>query len=72
MRYLVFVPAWFLEKVSLKGITKTWIDSEVISLTNKHDDLFYASNLRFGTCELGTDKDLLRASKVILKNLIQK
>lgn len=34
--------------------------------------MIYTSNLRFGTCELGTDKDLLRASKVILKNLIQK
>ena len=31
-----------------------------------------ATNLRFGTFKLGTDEDLVRASKVILENLIQK
>ena len=56
------------EKIRIKGNKKAWFDSEVISISNKRDD-FYK---KFKSSELETDKDILKAAKTSLKNIIQK
>ena len=56
------------KKIRLKGNTKTWFDSEVISLINKCDDYYKM----FKSLGLDTDKDLLKPLKISLKNIIQK
>ena len=56
------------KKIRIKGNTKAWFDSEVISIINKRDD--YYKN--FKSSALETDKDLLKAPKISLKNIIQK
>ena len=43
------------KKIRLKGNTKTWFDSEVISLISKCDDY-----KKFKSLGLDTDKDLLK------------
>ena len=55
--------------MDLKGNTKTWFDSEVISVTNKHYDFY--NKFKIWIIQIG-NKDLVTASKVILENLIQK
>ena len=57
-----------LKKIRIKGNTKAWFDSEVISIINKRDD--YYKKLKSSGLE--TDKDLLKAAKISLKNMIQK
>ena len=57
-----------LKKIKIKGNTKAWFDSEVISKINKRDDCCK----KFKSSGLETDKDLLKAAKISLKNIIQK
>ena len=56
------------KKVRNKGSTKAWFDSKVIPIINKRDD--YYKN--FKSLGLETDKDLLKAANISLKNIIQK
>ena len=56
------------KKVRIKGNTKPWFDSEVISIVNKHG----ACYKKFKSPGLETDKDILRATRELLKNTIQK
>ena len=59
------------KKIRIKGNTKAWFDSEVISLISKRDDYYK----KFKSSELETDKDLLKAAMILkaaLKNMIQK
>ena len=56
------------KKVRIKGNTKPWFDSEVISIVNKRG----ACYKKFKSPGLETDKDILRATKEFLKNTIQK
>ena len=41
------------KKIRIKGNTKAWFDSEVISIINKHDDYYK----KFNSLGLETDKD---------------
>ena len=56
------------KKIIIKENTKAWFDSEVISIINKRDYYFK----KFKSSRLETDKDLLKAAKISLKNIIQK
>ena len=56
------------KKIRIKGNIKAWFDSELISLINKRDDYYK----KFKSLGLDTDKDLLKAAKISLKNIIQK
>ena len=56
------------KKIRIKGNTKTWFDSEVISIANNHD----ACYKKFKSSGLETDKDILTATKKFLKATIQK
>ena len=56
------------KKRRIKGNTKAWFDSEVISIINKRDN--YYKNIKSSGLE--TDKDFLKAAKISLKNIIQK
>ena len=56
------------KRVRIKGNTKPWFDSEVISLVNKCDSCYK----KFKVSKLETDKDLLREAKRILKATIQR
>ena len=56
------------KKIRIKGNTKAWFDSEVISIINKRDDYYK----KFKSSGLETDKDLLNTAKISLKNIIQK
>ena len=56
------------KKIRIKGNTKAWFDSEVISIINKRDDYYK----KFKSSGLEKDKDLLKAAKISLKNIIQK
>ena len=56
------------KKIRIKGNTKPWFDSEVISIVNKRG----ACYKKFKSPGLETDKDILRATKEFLKNTIQK
>ena len=47
------------KKIRIKGNTKPWFDSEVISLVNKSD----ACDKKCKSSGLETDKDILRATK---------
>ena len=47
------------KRVRIKGNTKPWFDSEVISLVNKHDSCYKKCKVS----KLETDKDLLREAK---------
>ena len=55
-------------KIKIQGNTKARFDSEVISIMSKRDDDYK----KFNTLGLETDKDLLKAAKISLKNIIQK
>ena len=57
------------KKIRNKGNTKAWFDSEVISIMNKRDYYYYKNFKSSGT---ETDKDLLKAANISLKNIIQK
>ena len=57
-----------LKKIRIKGNTKAWFDSEVISIINKRDDYYK----KFKSLGLERDKDVLKAAKISLKNVIQK
>ena len=52
------------KKIRIKGNTKPWFDSEVISLVNKRDACYKKSK----SSGLETDKDILRATKELKKN----
>ena len=56
------------EKVRIKGNTKPWFDSEVISIINKRE----AYSKKFKPSGLEIDKYILRATKQFLKTTIQK
>ena len=56
------------KSVKIKGNTKPWFDSEVISLVNKRDSCYKKCKVS----KLETDKDLLREAKRILKATIQR
>ena len=56
------------KKIRIKGNTKPWFDQEVISIVNKRD----ACSKKFKSSELETDKNILRATKQLLKTAIQK
>ena len=56
------------KKIRINGNTKAWFDSEVISLINKRGDY----SKKFTSLGLDTDKDLLKAAKTSLKNIIEK
>ena len=56
------------KRVRIKGNTKPWFDSEVISLVNKRDSCYKKCKVS----KLETDKDLLREAKRILKATIQR
>ena len=56
------------KKIRIKGNTKTWFDSEVISIINKRNDYYK----EFKSLRLETDKDLLKAAKISLKKIIEK
>ena len=56
------------KKTRIKGNTKAWFDSEVISVINKCDGCYK----KFKSSVLEADKDLLKAAKISLKNIIQK
>ena len=58
----------FKKKIRIKGNTKAWFGSELISILNKRDDYYKT----FKSSGLETDKDLLKAAKISLKNIIQK
>ena len=55
------------KRVRIKGNTKPWFDSEIISLFNKRDSCYKKCKVS----KLETDKDLLREPKRILKVTIQ-
>ena len=55
-------------KLRIKGNTRAWFDSEVISIINNRDN--YYKN--FKSSGLETDKDLLKSAKISLKNIIHK
>ena len=55
-------------KITVKGNTKPWFDSEVISTVYKRD----ACYIKFKLSGLEADKDILRATKQFLKTTIQK
>ena len=55
-------------KIKIKGNTKPWFDSEVISMVNKCDVCYKT----FKSSGLETGKDILRATKQFLKSTIQK
>ena len=56
------------KKVRIKGNTKPWFDSEVISIVTKRDGCYK----KFKLSGLKTDKYILRATKQFLKTAIQK
>ena len=56
------------KRVRIKGNTKPWFDSEVISLVNKRNSCYKKCKVS----KLETDKDLLREAKRILKATIQR
>ena len=56
------------KEIRIKGNTKPWFDSEVISIVNKCD----ACYKKFKLSVLETDKDILRETKQFLKTTIQK
>ena len=56
------------KKIRIKGNTKTWFNSEVISIINKRNDYYK----KFKSLRLETDKDLLKAAKTSLKKIIKK
>ena len=56
------------KRVRIKGNTKPWFDSEVISLVNKRDSCYKKCKVS----KLETDKDLLREAKWMLKATIQR
>ena len=56
------------QKLRIKGNTKTWFDSEVISIINKRDDYYK----KFKSSGLETDKDISKVAKITLKKIIQK
>ena len=51
------------KKIRIKGNTKAWFDSEVISTINKRDDYYK----KFKSSGLETDKELLKVAKISLK-----
>ena len=51
------------KNIRIKGNTKPWFDSEVISTVTKHN----ACYKKFKSSRLETDKDILRATKNIWK-----
>ena len=55
-------------KIRIKGNSKAWFDSAVISIINKRDDYYN----KIKSSGLETDKDFLKAAKISLKNIIQK
>ena len=57
-----------LKKIRVKGNTKAWFDSEVISIITKSDDY----HKKFKSSGLETGKDLLKAARISLKNISQK
>ena len=56
------------KKIRINGNTKAWFDSEVIALINKRGGY----SKKFTSSGLDTDKDLLKAAKISLKNIIEK
>ena len=56
------------KKITIKGNTMHWFDSEVISIVNKRD----ACYKKFKSLGLETDKDIFRATKQFLKTPVQK
>ena len=56
------------KKTNIQGNTKARFDSEVISIMNKHDDY----HKKFKSLGLEIHKDLSKAAKISLKNIIQK
>ena len=56
------------KKIRINGNIKAWFDSEVIALINKRGGY----SKKFTSSGLDTDKDLLKAAKISLKNIIEK
>ena len=56
------------KEIRIKGNTKPWFDSEVISIVNKCD----ACYKKFKLSVLETDKDILRETKQFLKTTKEK
>ena len=56
------------KRVRIKGNTKPWFDSEVISLVNERDSCYKKCKVS----KLETDKDLLKEAKQIIKATIQR
>ena len=56
------------KKIRIRGNTKPWFGSEVISIVNKRD----ACNKKFKSSGLETEKDILKTTEQFLKTTIQK